>query len=219
MINVRIVGWIGIAACVWFWLASFLFGALRPAYSHSVNTISELGAIGTPYAALWNIVGFGLTGLLLTVVGAVVAGAVGRRKSTASSIARLLLILAGIAIAGQGLIPAEMVDGVADIESPYTRGHFVSSLVSAGAWVLGALLLVGPMKRDARWRGWSMVSIALVLLTVVAAVTLRGALPAGLAQRLGNAVFLSWYVLMSLKLIWLGSESSVGQDEARRAAA
>jgi hypothetical protein len=36
-------GFLGIAACVEFWGASLVFGALRPSYSHSVNTISEGG--------------------------------------------------------------------------------------------------------------------------------------------------------------------------------
>jgi len=183
-----------------------------------VNQISELGAIGTPYATLWNVLGFGVTGLLLAVVGAVLAGAVGPKRSIAVSAARLMLILAGIALVGQGLIPAEMVDGAADIESAYTRGHFLSSLVTGLAWMIGASLLVRPMSRNERWRGWHVVGIALMLLTIAAAITLRDALPAGLAQRLGNVGFFAWYVLMSVKLVRSGAEAA-GNDEAPLAAA
>jgi len=97
-----------------------------------------------------------------------------------STLSRLLLVLSGLAIAGQGVFPADMTNGVADITSPYTRGHF--------------------MKRSAQWRGLRLISIVLVLLALVASFALRGALPDGLAQRLGNAIFFLWFVLMSLRL-------------------
>jgi hypothetical protein len=97
-----------------------------------------------------------------------------------------------------------MRDSVADVESVYTLGHFISSLISSVAWAIGALLLVKPMKRSPEWRSWHLVSITLVLATVIAPFTLRGALPDGLAQRAGNVLVFSWYVLMSIKLIDLG---------------
>jgi hypothetical protein len=60
------------------------------------------------------------------------------------------------------------------------------------------------MKRSPSWYGWHVVSIVVVVLTLGASLTLRGALPDGLAQRLGNAIFFVWFVLMSVKLIQLG---------------
>jgi hypothetical membrane protein len=196
-------GFIGIAACAVFWAAAFVVGAPRPSYSHTVNTISELGARGTPNATLWNVVGFVVPGLLLAVAGRAIAHSISREKSWSTGLAALSLFISGLAIAGQGVIPAEMTNGVADTTSPYTRGHFISSLISAATWAIGALLLIGPMKRSRAWHGWHIVSIVLVALTLVASFALRGALPDGLAQRLGNAIFFTWFVLMSLKLIRL----------------
>jgi hypothetical membrane protein len=197
------VGFLGIAACVVFWAASFVLGALRPSYSHSLNTISELGARGTPNAIWWNVVGFIVPGLLLALTGGVIAQSIGREQSKLRSLAGLLLVLSGLAIAGQGVFPADMTNGVADITSPYTRGHFISSLVAAATWSIGVLLLTGLMKRSPDWRSLRVVSIVLVLLALVAAFALRGTLPDGLAQRLGNAIFFAWFVLTSLKLMQL----------------
>ncbi len=208
MLNSRRTGYLILGACIWFWLASFVFGALRPSYSHAVNTISELGALGTPHAWLWNLFGFIVTGLLLAVVGNAIPRIVTREGSMVVVLSRLMLILAGLAIAGQGLIPAAMSGGVADVTSPYTQGHFVSSLVSGGAWILGVLLLVGPMRRNPEWRGWPIISIGLVLLTVLASIGLRGAMPDGLAQRLGNVIFMGWYVAIALKVITLKDDES-----------
>ena len=218
MTNTRVSGFLGIAACVEFWGASFVLGALRPSYSHSVNTISELGARGTPNAAVWNIVGFIVPGLLLALVGGVIAQSIGREKSVLRTLSTALLVLSGLAIAGQGVIPAEMTNGVADITSPYTRGHFISSLVSGAAWVIGVLLLIGPMTRSPEWRRWRIVSVVLVVLTLSASIALRGALPDGLAQRLGNGVFFAWFVLASLKLMRLGGDRSAVVHEGAGAA-
>jgi hypothetical membrane protein len=201
--NRRHIGFLGVGAWVLFWVVSVVLGALRPSYSHVVDTISELGAVGTPHATAWNVLGFIVPGVLLAIVGATIARAVNVHRSRPGNLATVLLVLSGLAVAGQGLMPAEMVNGVADVTSASTRGHFISSLISGVAWAIGALLLVGPMRRNSMWRGLHVVSAALVVLTLVASLSLRGALPDGLAQRIGNAFYCGWFVLMSLKLIRL----------------
>lgn len=199
------VGILGIGSVAFFWIASLVFGALRPSYSHVINTISELGAVGTPYSSLWNLIGFGLFGVLLAIVGAYIAWESHQTSSASRLAATALLAISGLAVAGQGFFPAEMANGVADVTSASTRAHFVSSLVSGGAWILGALLLVRPMSRSPDWKGLHIVSVVLVGLVVVASFFLRGALPDGLAQRIGNAFFCLWFVVMSFRLISLSA--------------
>ena len=205
--NRRTVGYLGLGSIALFWCASLIFGALRPSYSHAVNTISELGAAGTQYSVLWNLIGFGLFGVLLAFVGAIIAREVLRTPSVLRTAATALLVISGLAVAGQGLFPAEMVNGVADVTSSSTRAHFVSSLISAAAWILGALLLVRPMSRTPDWKGLHIVSVVLVVLVIVASFVLREALPDGLAQRIGNALFSLWLVVMSVRLLSLDGTS------------
>ncbi len=107
-----------------------------------------------------------------------------------------------------GLVPAEMTAGVADVTSAYAPGHFVSSMVSGVAWAGGAIMLAGPMRRCPDRRGWDLVSTGLVVLTAVAVMTSGAVLPDGLAQRAGNAAFHAWFVLLCVKLIRLGSETT-----------
>jgi hypothetical membrane protein len=199
----RHIGFLGIGAWVLFWAASVALAAFRPSYSHVVNTISELGAVGTPHASAWNVLGFIIPGVLLAITGAAIARAVNPEPSQSRTLATVLLVLSGLAVAGQGIMPAEMVDGVADVTSTSTRGHFISSLISGLAWAVGALLLVGHMKRNPDWRSLYVASAVLVALALVASFALRGTLPDGLAQRIGNAFFCAWYILMSLKLVRL----------------
>jgi hypothetical membrane protein len=210
--NRRLIGLLGVGAWILFWLASIVFGALRPSYSPVVNTVSELGAIGTPHAPLWNVFGFVIPGFLLAVVGAAIARAANDRPSFSRTLATLLLVLSGLTVAGQGLMPAAMVNGVADITSASTRGHFISSLISGAAWALGTLLLVGPMKRNPKWRGVHVVSFVLLVLTIVASIALRGRLPDGVAERIGDAFFCGWFVVMSLKLIAISNKDDKSVD-------
>jgi hypothetical membrane protein len=199
--NRRLVGLLGIGAWILFWAASVALAALRPSYSHVVNTISELGAVGTPHATAWNVLGFIIPGVLFALAGATIARTANPKPSLSRVLATVFLVICGLAVAGQGVFPAEMANGVADVTSASTRGHFISSLLSGGTWAVGALLLVGPMKRNPDWHSLYIVSAALVALTLVASFTLRGALPDGLAQRIGNAFFCTWFILMSLKLM------------------
>jgi hypothetical membrane protein len=171
------------------------------------NTISELGAIGTPNATLWNVFGFVVPGILLAVTGAAIAHAANANRSLSRTLAIGSLLLSGLAIAGQGIMPAAMSNGIADITNASTRGHFISSLISGGAWALGALLLVRPMRRDPFWRDLHLVSAALVILTFGAAIGLRGMVPDGLAQRIGNAGFCAWFILMSWRLVRLAKRA------------
>jgi hypothetical membrane protein len=201
--NHRLVGLLGIGAWLLFWVASVALAAFRPSYSHVVNTISELGAVGTPHATAWNVLGFIVPGVLLALAGATIARAANPTPSVSRTFATVLLVLCGLAVAGQGIFPAEMANGVADVTSAFTRGHFVSSLLSGATWAVGALMLVGPMKRNPNWHSLYIVSAVLVALTLVALFTLRGTLPDGLAQRIGNAFFCIWFILMSLKLVRL----------------
>ncbi|HEY7447136.1 MAG TPA: DUF998 domain-containing protein [Vicinamibacterales bacterium] len=211
--NRRLVGLLGIGAWILFWAASVTLAAFRPSYSHIVNTISELGAVGTPHATAWNVLGFIIPGILLALTGATIARTANMEPSLSRTLATVLLVLCGLAIAGQGVMPAEMANGVADVTSVSTRGHFISSLISAATWVVGALLLVGPMKRNPNWQSLHIVSAALVALTLVASFALRGTLPDGLAQRIGNAFFCVWFILMSLKLVRLEAQLAKANSE------
>ena len=205
--NRRLIGFLGIGAWVLFWAASVAFAALRVSYSHVVNTISELGAVGTPHATAWNVLGFIIPGVLLAVVGGAIARTANEEPSLSRAVATVLLVVSGLAVAGQGVMPAEMINGVADVTSASTRAHFISSLVSGAAWAVGALLLVAPMRRNPNWQGLYLVSVILVVLTFVASFALRGTLPDGLAQRIGNALFCAWFIVMSLKLVLLESQA------------
>ena len=204
MVSSRKAGFLGVATCVVFWLALLILGSLRPAYSQSINDISELGAIGTPNATLWNIVAFIVPGLCLAVVGRVIADSVKTSRARLGRLATWLLPLFGIGVAGQGLFPALMVNGVPVLTSWHTRTHLITSLISGLAWVVSVLLLISPMKRKSDWGRWYLINIVAVLLVIAGSFGRGGGLPDGLVQRIVDAIVFGWFFLMSIKLIRTG---------------
>jgi hypothetical membrane protein len=61
-------------------------------------------------------------------------------------------------------------------------------------------------------------TVARSVLVLLASLTLRGALPDGLAQRTGNVIFMSWFVLMSGKLIALADGDAAKRHHRKRTA-
>ncbi len=200
-INSRIAGILGIAGCGVFWAGMFILGSLRDSYSQSVNDISELGAIGTANAVVWNLVGFIVPGLCLAVAGRAIAGTIDTSRRGSGRVAAWLLPLFGLGAAGQGLFPALMANGVPVITSWHTRVHLIISLISGLAWMIGVLCLIAPMRRNSEWSRWYLVNIAAVFLAIAGSFGRGGGLPDGLVQRVVDAVGFAWFVIMSIKLI------------------
>jgi hypothetical protein len=180
-----------------------VFGALRPSYSHLTDGISELGALGTPHALLWNVVGFIGPGVLLAITGKAIADSVGASSGSAR-VAGWLLVAFGLTAAGQGLFPASMSGGRV-LVTWHTRTHLIVSLISGVTWIAATLLFIAPMKRDTSWRGWHFVNAVAVLLVIANAMIVSRFVPYGLAQRLGDAIVFGWFAGASLKLVFGGS--------------
>jgi hypothetical membrane protein len=200
----RVAGAAGVAAVALFWIALFVFAALYPGYSHDTKAISELGAFGAPHARAWNLLGFIVPGLLLAASGAGLATAIdGRRTSL-----YWLLLVSGVGFAGTGVIPAEMQNGSPLMQSPFTLGHVLMTLLSGIPWVISAFLLIGHVKRNPGWQHLRRVSVLLAALCVVgfALNIFAPAAPVlshrpGLAQRISFAIYFGWFLVMSLHLL------------------
>lgn len=203
--HAALLGMVAGALC---WSAMFLFAAVRPSYSHLINAVSELGAIGSPNALLWNLIGFITPGLMLAVAGAALAASISPKGW--KSAACWLLVISGLAFAGTGVFPAEMRDGAVLVTSASTRGHFIMSLIHGITWVIAAALLVPPMKRSKDWRGWHVANVALVLSLLVALFSLRGRLSDALVQRVAGLLYFAWFFVFSLRLFQLHPAAEPG---------
>lgn len=202
----RVAGVAGIAAVVMFWTALFGFAAAYPGYSHSHKAISELGALGAPHALAWNLIGFIAPGLLLAICGAGLGRAI--EVSGRATAVYWLLIVSGVGFAGTGVIPAEMRQGSPFMQSPFTIGHVVMTLLSGIPWTIAAFLVVGRIKQNPVWQHLTRVSLILAVACVagVAVNILAPALPVlahrpGLAQRISFGIYFAWFLIMAAHLL------------------
>jgi hypothetical membrane protein len=202
----RVAGVAGIAAVVMFWTALFGFSAAYQGYSHSHKAISELGAFGAPHALAWNLIGFITPGLLLATCGAGLARAI--EVSGRATAVYWLLVMSGVGFAGTGVIPAEMRQGSPFMQSPFTVGHIVMTLLSGIPWAIAAFLVVGRVTQNPVWQRSRRVSIVLAVACVAgfALNILAPVLPVlahrpGLAQRISFGIYFAWFLIMAVHLL------------------
>jgi hypothetical membrane protein len=195
-------GWVwSVSAASLFWIALFAFGTAQADYSQLTNAISELGAVGVPYALAWNALGFILPGLMLAACGLAIATDIDGRRGALP----WLLSGSGMAFAGTGVFPAVMRDGSPVLQAPSTVGHVVMLLLSSVGWLLALGVLLRTITRAPRLRRLlaPFATITVVALSGLAANVLHHAIPPlahrpGLAQRLGFVGYFLWFVSMSL---------------------
>lgn len=188
----------GIVAAAVFWSALFIFAALRPDYTHFHKAISELGAFGAPNALAWNLIGFIAPGVLLAVCGAGIAMRVdGRRTSL-----YWLLIVSGLGFSGTGVFPTLMQDGSPSLESAWTIGHVLMTLVSGFPWLIASVILVLHVRRSPHWQRLTAACLILSLFAIASLLVniLSRGLPylsenPGLAQRIAFVFYFAWFLV------------------------
>lgn len=189
--STRHAGFIGLAATIWFWVALFLFASFLPNYTHATKAISELGAVGTPNALLWNVFGFGLVGVCLTLTGYQAACLI----KPDSKVASVALFLSGVAFALTA-VPADM----SNLSSLTSLVHISASSASGVLWVIGASFLLGSRMEKTYF--FNLVT-SMLLIAVVLTILIREAdvLMPGHAQRLTFLVYFIWIAYVSLIIL------------------
>ena len=183
-----------------FWTALVAFGILRADYSQLTKAVSELGAVGAPYALAWNVLGFTVPGLLLAACGIAIGTVVDGRGGAL----RWLLTGSGIAFAGTGVFPAVMHYGSPVMQAPSTVGHVAMLLLSSVLWLMAIGVLLRKIRCEPRLRRLlkPFVIVTVVALSGLAANVLHDAIQPlahrpGLAQRLGFAGYFCWFVYVA----------------------
>jgi hypothetical membrane protein len=147
----RVLASCGIVAPVLIAVVSLVLAALTPNYSHVANTLSELGAVGAPYAAYFN-TSFIVAGVLITVFAVGLHRGIGAGRG--SRIGPGLVAVFGLfAVAGTGLTPLD--------PAPMALINFVHiALVLIGFLGLaaGMYFLSVRMTNDLDWREYARVT-------------------------------------------------------------
>ncbi|MCX7556897.1 DUF998 domain-containing protein [Xanthomonadaceae bacterium JHOS43] len=196
-------GWI---APLWFALAVWLAG-LRIGYDPALRAVGDLGAVDAPRAALFNIAGFVIPGVLMLVFAVALEKVMTRDGAgRAGRLGTGLLMISSVAFAAQGVFPFDP-----DEPEGLTSQRHASTLAFAILGLMaGALLVAASLRRVAGWRVLTRFGPALAgVLLVFLAQPPQAWLPmlegrVGHAQRVVFAIHLSWFALAAI--VALGRE-------------
>ena len=190
----------GVAAPALFSLVVLVSAALRPDYSHLTSFISELGATGTPRAALMDYAGFVPAGLMFAAFGIALARALPRDRLT--TVAAVLVTLFASGVVTSGVISC-------DPGCPQNGGSVENTLhngigpISFLCLILAAGILGIRFRRLPAWRHLSVYSLltsAFALGFLVAlAISVETRALTGVWQRLLLATLFLWCVIVGLR--------------------
>ncbi|MDV3292808.1 MAG: DUF998 domain-containing protein [Nitrososphaerales archaeon] len=201
----RFLGTCGVIAPISFTVIVIILGLLNPSYSHLSQGISELGAVGAPYAIVQD-ANFLLTGSLI------IAFAVGLQKGIGdgqgSKIGPVLLALDG----GFGAVGA----GIFPLPSPL---HTPLSAIGVISLVIAPPFISRRLKRDFRWQSYRSYSLAtgMVVVMIFLLFLFTGLFVGqdvlepwmGVLQRMLLAPLLVWIEVMAIHLLVISNQSKV----------
>lgn len=170
-----------------------VMAALRTdGYSHLHQAVSELGSLDAPHNAVFNLLGYGLPGLLI-------AGFVYGLKRQAFAGARLwpfvLLAGSGLFMTLAGVFPMDMENRT----TPMSLLHTVGSLGSGLSWLVGGAALPSVLRTHPAWAGLTKPLIWLLWVAGISTVLIPLLSPTtpALGQRVSFACYFLFILLLS----------------------
>lgn len=189
----------GLVAGPLFALALAWFAAPLPNYRHADHPPALLGALGYPGAVAWNVVGYGLVGLLALL--ATQALYLALRDAAAGRVARIgatLALLAALAFIAQGIFPLDINQA---IDVGPSRRHVAAWNLWWIAAASAALLTAYGVRRLQGWRTLLPVGVFVAVSIVVALLVGMGDLGNGWLQRVALTAWFSWLAWASLLVL------------------
>lgn len=185
----RIEDLVGASAAVVFIVSVTAFGAALDGYAQARHPVALLGASGVPHALAFNLLGWVLPGLLAVGVALCLLLRLPVGSSWRARVAGQLLVLAGMAFAGMGLLPLD----VEALDGPASQAHASAWMVWVLAFIAGTLMFASALWRRSTALG--VLALACGAVAAVCAFGLQGVVPAPLAQRITFASWLAWLAL------------------------
>ena len=135
----------GLLAPIIFWITYIAMSLVRSEYSFLTKAISELGSVDAPHKWVWNILGYILVGLMITVYSFGLFNNVSDRKK--SKLPLIGLAGSGLFMAMSGVFPGDFDNR----QSTTMVLHTIGSLGSYSFFLLGAFTYPQLMKKSAYW--------------------------------------------------------------------
>lgn len=137
---------IGISACILFWLTYLVMSNLRPNYSLFTKAISELGSLDAPNKWVWNIFGYILPGLMISIYSFPLFKSVS--MGSGSRVPLLGFVLSGLFMCLSGIFPGDFENK----QSTTMLFHTIGSLGSYLFFLIGAFTYPVQMRKSPYWK-------------------------------------------------------------------
>jgi hypothetical membrane protein len=196
---IRSMALAGLVAGPLFALVLAWFAAPLPNYRHADHPPALLGALGYPGAVAWNVVGYGLVGMLALLATQALYTAL--RNAAAGRLARIgatLALLAALAFIAQGIYPLDIDQA---IDAGPSRRHVAVWNLWWIAAAAGALFTAVGVRRLQGWRTLLPVGVVVAALMVITLLVGVGDLGNGWLQRIALAAWFGWLAWASLLVL------------------
>jgi hypothetical membrane protein len=185
----------GMMAPLLFWITYFIMAGARPEYSFQTKAISELGSVDAPYKWVWNMLGYGVPGLLISIYAYGLFQSVS--QNTGSKFPLIGIMLSGLFMALSGIFPGDFDNRQSVTMLMHTIGSFGSYLF----FLLGAFTYPQQMKKSTYWQTVTKLPLVFTWLTILFGTWpfLFPATPA-VGQRFVFLFYFGWIFYTALKL-------------------
>lgn len=137
---------VGTASVILFILAYAILSAMRPEYSHAHKAISELGSVDVANKWVWNIFGYLLPGIMISVFSLGLHRSVD--PSSSSNIPLVGIFLSGALMAFSGIFPGDFENRTSTTMLLHTIGSFGSYIF----FLIGAMTYPRLMRKTEYWK-------------------------------------------------------------------
>lgn len=186
---------LGLLGPLIFWLTYLIMSNLRPEYSFLTKAVSELGSLDAPNKWIWNILGYILTGMLISIYSYGLFKSISTENG--SKLPLLSFILSGLFMSLSGIFPGDFDNK----QSTTMLFHSLGSFASYIFFLIGAFTYPKQMKKTEYWAQSVKPTLIFTWLTILFGVWpfIFPNTPA-VGQRIVFFFYLLWIFYTALKL-------------------
>lgn len=151
----------GLLGPVIFWLTYLIMSNIRPEYSFLTKAVSELGSLDAPNKWTWNILGYILTGLMISIYSYGLFKSISNGQG--SKLPLISFILSGLFMSFSGVFPG-------DFDNKQTTTMVLHTIGSFGSYIfflIGAFTYPRQMKKTDYWEASIKPTLIFTWLTIL----------------------------------------------------
>lgn len=189
---------VGIIGPIFYFFLLTTLGLMWRGYNPTLQSMSEIGSVVSPYKNIMNYLGFSLLGISISLFGAGLLKEFGR--GILQNLTFFFVLIAGIFMFAVGFFPCDA--GCVDVTKT-GEIHSLTSTVPSIALPLAAMIMATVISK--KWdKGWGYISFWFGVLSMASGPIMF--VPQiepyiGIVQRVGIGLSLLWMVLISIKAI------------------